>query len=153
MNIQEIAEKYQTADSISALAREIGMHRGSLWNLMKKHNIQTRRTGYKSPKNVPIPKGAEHYNWKGGTYITSGYVLEYAPEHPAAYMRKGYVHQHRLIMEEKLKRFLSSDEIVHHVNGDTQDNRIENLRLLDRSSHISLHKEDAPRDSNGRFTT
>ena len=152
VNIQEIAKRYKTADSISALAREIGMHRGTLWNLMKKHNIPTRRTGYKSPKNVPIPKGEEHYNWKGGTYVTSGYVLEYAPEHPEAFRRKGYVHQHRLVMERKLKRYLTSDEIVHHINGDSKDNRIDNLELHSRSTHISLHKKTALRDSNGRFT-
>ena len=152
MNIQEIAKMYETADSISSLAREIGMHRGTLWHLMKQHNIPTRRTGFKSPRNVPIPKGAEHYNWKGGTYVTNGYVLEYAPEHPEAFRRKGYVQQHRLRMEEKLDRYLNSDELVHHVNGDTQDNRIENLEIHTRSTHLSLHKKDAPRDSNGRFT-
>lgn len=153
MNIEAIAEMYKDADSMSALERELNLSRGRLRYLFKKHGIETKRAGFKSPRRVSIPKGSEHYNWKGGTYVTNGYVLEYAPEHPEAFRRKGYVHQHRLRMEEKLGRYLVSAELVHHINGDTQDNRIKNLKLLNRSIHVKLHKKDAPRDKRGRFTS
>jgi hypothetical protein len=68
--------------------------------------------------------------WRGGLSVDSdGYILVKFPGHPDA-TKGGYVRQHRLVMEEKIGRRLRRGEVVDHRNGDTSDNRPENLRLF-----------------------
>lgn len=48
-------------------------------------------------------------------------------------------HEHRVVMEQKLGRTLSSDEIVHHIDGNKKNNYPDNLELTDRSKHAKHH--------------
>lgn len=50
---------------------------------------------------------------------------------------------HRIVMEEHIGRRLGRTEVVHHINGDIHDNRLENLQLMTLSEHSRMHMKGA----------
>jgi hypothetical protein len=81
-------------------------------------------------KCVARRRGAERRNPEG-TLSGGRYVVTNA--------EGKQVRRYRLAMEEHLGRKLEPHEVVHHINGDPTDDRIENLEVMDRGEHTSLH--------------
>jgi hypothetical protein len=51
----------------------------------------------------------------------------------------------RVIAEQKLRRPLRPGEVVHHINGDTMDDRPENLRVFaSNGDHMAQHWRENP---------
>ena len=77
--------------------------------------------------------GASHGRWKGGKTITGqGYaqcMVSVDDQMAPMRSRSGYVLEHRLVVARAMGRPLKSSETVHHINGDKQDNSLENLQL------------------------
>lgn len=75
------------------------------------------------------------------THKQYGYVLLYNPSHPFA-NNYGYNQEHRYVIESYLHRFLTLDEVVHHIDLDRSNNKIENLAMFPSDTeHISFHRE------------
>lgn len=84
-------------------------------------------------------RGSKHYRWSGGRCISShGYVKVRIPGHSHA-DPNGYVYGHLLAWLEAGNQPPAHGEVIHHVNGDKQDNRIENLRIEKRCHHSVGH--------------
>lgn len=66
-----------------------------------------------------------------------GSIIEKCTGHP--YAKKGYVHQHRLVVERAIGRFLTPEEVVHHINCVDTDNRLGNLFVCSKKEHADAH--------------
>ena len=70
-------------------------------------------------KVVRASKGKNNSAWKGGL--------------------EGY---HRRIARKTIwgsNKSINKDILVHHINGDLKDNKLENLQIITRSGHTKLH--------------
>jgi len=109
------------------------------------HSCAARKVAKEFLATYPHPIGKDNPQWKGGKTIDgAGYVqVILYPNSPFYQMgcKNGHrVREHRLIMAQFLERCLSSDEHVHHKNGNKTDNRLENLQLTNKNSHYpTLH--------------
>jgi len=114
-------ELIENGKSTKDICSELSITDGTVYGWCKKLGLKT---------NDEFHKG----------YITThnGYLAVQAPNHPYC-DAKGYVRKHRLVMEAHLGRILDPSELVHHINENKTDNRIENLELTNASEHCSHH--------------
>jgi len=109
--------------------------RGRMRRYLPGHNLLTPEIRKRPRKGQPAEKNP---NWKGGrTVASNGYILVKAPEHPLADVR-GYVYEHRLVAEQILGRPLRQGEVIHHLDGNKQNNSPDNLRIEHSIAHHRL---------------
>lgn len=73
----------------------------------------------------------------------NNYKLIYKPEHKSSMTSenwKGWVYEHRYVMEIHLNRELQNKEHVHHLDNDVNNNDISNLIVLSNEDHAKLHR-------------
>ena len=86
---------------------------------------------------------------KASVRMLNGYRVVYLPKHPrcmTSYNWNGYIYEHIVVAEKKIKRRLKDNECVHHKNRIRDDNRPSNLEVMTKEAHAALHAEDRIKD-------
>lgn len=134
--------KYCT-HSCYAEARKQGLYGKVVWTEEMKSRMSARHSGEGNPmygkaghwlgKARENMRGSKHPRYRGG-WIQAGYKFVRDKNREISLQRK--------IMQEHLGRELTANEVVHHINRNKQDNRLENLQVLTRAEHIEIHRKD-----------
>lgn len=92
-------------------------------------------------------RGSNHGRWQSQRLISShGYIkIRVGIEHPLA-DPNGYAYEHLLVWASAGRRLPETDELLHHIDDDRQNNRLGNLELLKRCDHNALHLQSRERD-------
>ena len=126
--IEEMTKWYEEGMSLQQIGDRLGKDFRLVHKALKKAGVQMRPRGWCNQR------GSRNVSWKGGRQVDkAGYVLIRMPDHPAA-NNNGYVREHRLVAEKMLGRPLKPEEVVHHKNDDTSDNRPENLVVYETNA-------------------
>ena len=130
--VNQIYALFESGAMISEIVAKLGTNRETVRQyLLKRYTPKQKRAIVR--KNVRWPTGQDSPNWKGGREITKdGYVVLWLS-------RREKVLEHRLVMKQHLGRKLNRSEVVHHINGNNADNRIENLQLTSFAEEIRRH--------------
>ena len=136
LNLQKVQRIYQLFESgsmIGEIVAQVSTNRESVRQyLLKKYTPEQKRAIVR--KNIRWLKGQDSPNWKGGREVTkNGYVVLWLS-------RKEKILEHRKLMEEHLGRKLTRSEIIHHINGNNSDNRLQNLELTTYSEDFRRHQ-------------
>jgi HNH endonuclease len=93
-------------------------------------------------RNPTHGTGAGNPNWRGGRSLSSnGYFLVRVGIFHHLSDVRGYAYEHRVNAEKKIGRRLFAGELVHHINGEKQDNRLENLMVVPSiAHHLAEHR-------------
>lgn len=157
-----LSNLYSKGYSMKEIGNMLGMATGKIHKYFHIYNIIPRHWGSENnkfaKKKISKSQKGNHYHLKkpmsdeakkkiaeskiiegkGHTKYRNGYVYIYYPKHPKS-MKDGYVAEHHLVIEENIGRYLKDNEVVHHINKNKIDNKIENLQLMTRSEHTKLH--------------
>lgn len=136
---------------------------GKVYRDLKIHEIPIRKVGTRGKTYSPLPKF--DLGWGYGKHPlllrqprlinSAGYVQLYMPGHPLA-DKNGYVYEHRYVAESMLGRDLLPTEVVHHRDGNKQNNLPHNLEVMTTNEHSALgyslmNKFKAPKSSDPRL--
>jgi len=116
----------------------------------KKHSAESIAKMSRAQKARGL-HGPRAHNWNGGTHLASGYrmiALSILPPEEqelfgsmATRSSNSFIPEHRIVMARHLGRALVRSEVVHHRNGVKDDNRLENLELMNKCTHKMTHRQ------------
>lgn len=131
-----VLQMYREGSSMCQIAKLIRTKVQIVSAFLRRNGFGT--DGQHFPKRMR--KKERHHNWKGGRIVNKdGYIEVYSPDHPHRRKHTPYVLEHRLVMEQMIGRYLLPNEVVHHRDGNPQNNNPENLQLFsENSEHLAF---------------
>jgi len=145
---REFVRLYEEEEySINDIAQQFGCSYEAIRYHLKKAGVKLRSVGMQTQRAKAKYSGSKHHGWNGGKYLDHGYWRILKRDHPQC-DREGYVLEHNFLMEKFLRENYPSHPavaekglcrkwVVHHINGDKADNRLENLEIMERNKHHS----------------
>lgn len=144
---------YKHTEETKKKMRQSNKHYWKDKKLTKKHKMKIKESNiyyWKDKKRPPPSKKIKRKisislignknSFKTGRTIAEGYILIHKPKHPFC-TKRGYVFEHRLIVESQIGRYLRKEEVIHHINGIKDDNRPKNLiGFIFNHAHKRFHK-------------
>jgi hypothetical protein len=125
---EQMIARYKNGESAAQIAESLNLYTTSVTRVLKRNGVTVKRCA-----------GENHHMWKGGRVQKGdGYIGIWIPEHERA-DHQGYVYEHTLVIEKHLGRLPGEGEVIHHINGDKQDNRLDNLHLCNTKEHKAAH--------------
>lgn len=133
---QAVLDAYGRGYSVAIVATQVSLSPSLVRAVLLRNGVpfRSRRDALRLRSQLGLTPHTVTGRKAGG----SGYVKLYVPDHPQADDR-GYVFEHRVVMERTLGRILEPGELVHHKNHIKDDNRPENLQVLTPSAHARHH--------------
>ena len=97
-------------------------------------------------------RGSKHHRWNQQRIISEqGYVkIRVGIGHPLA-DPNGYAYEHLIVWAAAGMPLPDADELIHHIDSDRTNNRIDNLQKMTRSEHGKHHIAERKRDTAGRL--
>lgn len=145
--IERSAELRAIGYSINSIAKELKVSKSSVscWvrniekpeRLIKEYRLRIREEGKRLKKEERLKNKKSK---KERILSGAGYWMIPIPDgYEGTVYSCGYIYEHRYVLEKKIGRYLKKDEIAHHLNGNTFDNRPENLEIKSRIEHKKIH--------------
>lgn len=114
------------------------------WAISRKWYYDRVKTKGSSEREnfISKTKGKQILHNGGRSIDKRWYVLILSKDHPNR-NSQWYVREHILVMETYIWRYLTKDEVVHHIDENTSNNNINNLVLCkNQSEHIKLYHSE-----------
>lgn len=126
-NFEHAVSLYNSGFSLEEVAVHYGITRQAMHEALKRRGVVFRPQKRFGKDN--------HFYRGGGRKKTDGGYIK-------VLINGRWRFEHRVVMECKLGRALTSDEVVHHINEVKDDNRPDNLEIMTPAAHNKHHHKE-----------